>query len=65
MARGIRAGREPLASGELAFHVLDAMLAVEESIESGQPVVIESGAATVEAPAADWDPASVTKEETA
>ena len=60
MARGIRSGHQPLASGELAYHVLDAMLAVEESIESGLPVAVESDAAIVDALPADWDPASVT-----
>ena len=62
MARGIRSGRQPLASGELAYHVLDAMLAVEESIDSGMPVAVESGAAIVEALPEDWDPASETGE---
>ncbi|HZR53457.1 MAG TPA: hypothetical protein VFB06_28620 [Streptosporangiaceae bacterium] len=30
MARAIRAGQPPRASGELAYHVLDVMLAIEE-----------------------------------
>jgi hypothetical protein len=44
------------ASGELAYHVLDAMLAIEESITRGQSLEVES---TVEVPPAlpdDWDP---------
>jgi predicted dehydrogenase len=44
MARAIRAGREPRASGRLALHVLDVMLAIEESAEAGQPVPIGSTA---------------------
>jgi predicted dehydrogenase len=56
LARAIRAGVPERASGELAFHVLDAMLSIEESIKSGGPVAVES---TVEVPPAlpeGWDP---------
>ncbi|MFC4856391.1 Gfo/Idh/MocA family protein [Actinophytocola glycyrrhizae] len=56
LARAIRAGVPERASGELAYHVLDAMLAIEESIASGEPAPVES---TVEVPPAlpaDWDP---------
>lgn len=58
MARAVRAGEQPRASGELAFHVLDAMLAIEESIESGAVVRIGSTAPLVAPVAADWDPAA-------
>lgn len=44
MARAIRVGRSPRASGRLAFHVLDVLLAIEESAASGQPVAIGSTA---------------------
>ena len=47
MARAIRAGVPPRASGELAYHVLDAMLAIEESADSGRPVEVTSTAAEV------------------
>jgi predicted dehydrogenase len=56
LARAIRAGVPERASGELAFHVLDAMLSIEESITSGAPVAVGS---TVEVPPAlpaGWDP---------
>ncbi len=56
MARALRAGKAPRASGDLAFHVLDAMLAVEESIASGRPVAVQSRVPIVEALPADWDP---------
>ncbi len=56
MARAIRAGRRPVASGELAYHVLDAMLAVEESIDSGRRVAVESRVEALSALSADWDP---------
>ncbi|MFJ6675504.1 Gfo/Idh/MocA family protein [Actinosynnema sp. NPDC091369] len=58
LARAIRAGEPERASGELAYHVLDAMLAMEESIAAGRSVDVGS---TVEPPPAlppDWDPLS-------
>jgi predicted dehydrogenase len=42
MARAIRAGLPPRASGQLAYHVLDVMLAIEESAEVGRPVEVAS-----------------------
>lgn len=63
MARAIREGRTPRASGELAYHALDVMLAIEESIETGGPVRLRSTAAAVEPLAADWDPAERTAEQ--
>lgn len=60
LARAIRADRPERASGELAFHVLDAMICtIESSLSSGFVEV----ASTVEvAPAldADWDPTAAT-----
>ena len=56
LARAVRAGAPERASGELAYHVLDAMLAIEESITRGQSLEVES---TVDVPPAlpdDWDP---------
>ena len=40
--RAIRQGSQPRASGELAFHVLDVMLSILESNESGRRVTISS-----------------------
>ncbi|WP_367137487.1 Gfo/Idh/MocA family protein [Saccharothrix sp. HUAS TT1] len=60
LARSIRAGEPERASGALAYHVLDAMLAIEESIAEGRPVDVAS---TVEPPPplpVDWDPRSRT-----
>jgi predicted dehydrogenase len=60
LARAIRAGGPERASGELAYHVLDAMLAVRESIARGRSVDVAS---TVEPPPvlpADWDPRAAT-----
>ncbi|MEU4743547.1 Gfo/Idh/MocA family oxidoreductase [Actinosynnema sp. NPDC023658] len=60
LARAIAAGEPERASGRVAFHVLDAMLAIEESIAGGQPVDVGS---TVEPPPTlpvDWDPYALT-----
>ena len=60
LARAVRAGVPERASGELAYHVLDAMLAVEESITLGHSVEVTS---TIEVPPAlpaDWDPHAAT-----
>ena len=42
MARGIREGAPHVATGELALHVLDIMLAIEESAAAGEVVAIAS-----------------------
>lgn len=55
MAEAIRAGREPRASGLLAYHVLDVLLAVEESAESGLPVPVTSGFDAVPPLTPAWD----------
>lgn len=45
LAYAIHSGRPHRASGELAYHVLDIMQAVEESSDGGQHVTLESSAA--------------------
>jgi predicted dehydrogenase len=60
MARAIRAGQPPRASGRLAYHVLDVLLAIEESAASGQPVEITSTTDPVMALDEDWNPAAAT-----
>ena len=42
MVRAIREGRPHRASGELALHVLEAMIAIDESVRTGQPVTLDS-----------------------
>lgn len=42
MAAAIRSGRPHRASGELAFHVLDVLLALEEAAEAGRTIEITS-----------------------
>ena len=60
MARAIRAGGPPRASGQLAYHVLDTMLAIEESASTGRPVEVTSTAPAVPPLAADWSSAEAT-----
>jgi predicted dehydrogenase len=60
MARAIREGRPHRAQGALAYHVLDAMISIDEAITSGAYVEVES---TVEVPPPlpeDWDPKAPT-----
>ncbi|MFC4031682.1 Gfo/Idh/MocA family protein [Streptomyces polygonati] len=60
LARAIRSGRQPRASGELAYHVLDIMLSVEESIDLGATVRVESSAPSVPPIPPQWDPTART-----
>ncbi|SEG91634.1 Predicted dehydrogenase [Actinacidiphila yanglinensis] len=60
LARALRAGQRPRASGELAYHVLDVMLAVEESAELGTPVRVASSAPEVPPIPPQWDPTART-----
>jgi predicted dehydrogenase len=54
MARALRASRPPRASGALAYHVLDTMLAIEESTAAGVPVTVHSRFDPVPPLAPDW-----------
>ncbi|GAB3397511.1 Gfo/Idh/MocA family oxidoreductase [Humibacter soli] len=56
LARAVRSHGSPRASAQLAHHVLDVMLAIEESAASGAPVDIRSTAAPVAPVPPDWDP---------
>ncbi|MEU8633307.1 Gfo/Idh/MocA family oxidoreductase [Amycolatopsis sp. NPDC048633] len=56
LARAIRAGVPERASGELAYHVLDAMLAIDESLTRGQTVEVASTVDVPPALPAAWDP---------
>jgi hypothetical protein len=46
--RAIQIGREPRASLQLAYHVLEVMLAILESGEGGRQIAIESTCETPE-----------------
>ncbi|MCB0912304.1 MAG: Gfo/Idh/MocA family oxidoreductase [Propionibacteriaceae bacterium] len=56
LVRAAAEGTQHRANGELAAHVLDIMLAVEESIGSGDPVAVTSVPPAVEPLPAGWSP---------
>jgi predicted dehydrogenase len=56
LVRSLADGTTPRANGELAYHVLDIMLAIEESIASGNPVAVTSVPPIVAPLPADWSP---------
>jgi predicted dehydrogenase len=60
MARAIRAGELPRASGQLALHVLDVLLAIEESAVRGEPVSVESTTGPVAPLDAAWSATAAT-----
>lgn len=60
MARAIRNGVSHRASGELAFHVLDIMCAVDDAVSTGGYVPVESTVEPAELLPADWDPHAAT-----
>lgn len=63
MARAIREDRPHRASGALAYHVLDVMLAIGESADSGAFVAVDSRPPVVDPLPADWDPLTATTDE--
>jgi predicted dehydrogenase len=56
LARCIRSGSPPLASGALGYHILDTMLAIEEAVTSGHTVEVGSSVVPVPLVAEGWDP---------
>ncbi|MET9263975.1 Gfo/Idh/MocA family oxidoreductase [Amycolatopsis sp. NPDC004079] len=56
LARSIRAGAPERASGELAYHVLDVMVAVEESMARGAGVEVVSRVEVARPLPVEWDP---------
>lgn len=60
MARALRAGKPHVADGALGYHVLDALLSIEESVESGRFVRVESSVDEVGSIPAEFDPSSRT-----
>ena len=63
MARAIREGRPHRAPGELAYHVLDAMVSISESMDSGEFVSLQSVTTPSKALPEDWDPTTLTVSE--
>ncbi|WP_309071370.1 Gfo/Idh/MocA family oxidoreductase [Arthrobacter sp.] len=60
MARSIRAGAPHRAQGATAFHVLDVMASIAESVETRSFVDIASSAAAAEPLPEGWDPTART-----
>jgi predicted dehydrogenase len=60
MARAIRAGTQPRASGVLGYHVLDVMVAISEAIASGQPRLVDSRVERPPVAPDDWAADSAT-----
>jgi predicted dehydrogenase len=56
MARCIRGGGTPIASGELGYHILDVMASMAESIESGRTVDMTSSVSPIPMLPEGWDP---------
>jgi hypothetical protein len=60
MARSLSAGVPHRATGNLAYHVLDTMVSIAESIESGTFVDVASSAPASAALPEDWNPTAAT-----
>lgn len=60
MGRAIRAGRPHRATGELAYHVLDTMVSISESIDRHSFVEVASSVTAAPALPEDWDPTAAT-----
>jgi predicted dehydrogenase len=60
LARSIRAGVPERASGAVAAHVLDVLLAISESADTGSMVDVASSVPQPAPLAEDWNPASAT-----
>ncbi len=60
MARSIRAGLPHIATGELGYHVFDALMSIEESVALGQFVDVASTVGVVPLVPEDRDPFAAT-----
>ncbi|MWJ36962.1 Gfo/Idh/MocA family protein, partial [Clavibacter michiganensis] len=58
LARSIRGGDPVRASGEVAAHVLDVLLAIRDAADSREVVEVASSVAKPTPLAEDWDPAA-------
>lgn len=56
MARAIRTGQPHRATGELGYHVLDTMVAAQESAARGEFVAVDSRVDRIHAVPVDFDP---------
>ncbi|ROS52557.1 Gfo/Idh/MocA family protein [Frigoribacterium sp. PhB24] len=60
LARAIRGGDTERASGAVASHVLDVLLAISSAAEQGAPVAVESAVQQPVPLDEDWDPSAAT-----
>ncbi|WP_404434575.1 Gfo/Idh/MocA family oxidoreductase [Microbacterium lacus] len=60
MGRAIRAGRPHVATGRFGYHVLDTLLSIEDSVESGTFVPVQSTVDAVGSLPDGFDPLAVT-----
>ena len=60
VARSIRTGKQPLASGKLAYHVLDTLIAIEEAAATDRVVDITSTIDPIPLVPEGWDPFAAT-----
>jgi predicted dehydrogenase len=60
LARAARTGGTPLASGQLGFHVLDTLVAIDEAVTENRVVAVESRVDRVPLVAEDLDPFAAT-----
>ncbi|MET0975247.1 MAG: Gfo/Idh/MocA family oxidoreductase [Leifsonia sp.] len=60
LARAIRTGAAPIASGALGYHVLDTLVSIDESVASGRTVDVASTVGAVPLVSEDWDPFEAT-----
>ncbi len=60
LARAARTGGKPIASGELGYHVLDTLVAIDEAMTEDRTVAVESRIDRVPLVADDFDPFAAT-----
>ena len=60
MARALREDRPHRAQGATAYHVLDAMVSISESVSTGEFVSLASTAEAADPLPEDWDPQAAT-----
>lgn len=60
LARAARTGGQPIASGELGYHVLDTLVAIGEAITEDRTVAVQSRVDRAPLVADDFDPFAAT-----
>jgi predicted dehydrogenase len=60
LARCIRSGSQPLASGALGYHILDTLIAIDQAVATGHTVEVGSTVEPIPLLADNWDPFAAT-----